>query len=64
MTSLFLASLSVKAGSGMETRKWVINVGSATRGMLWARAQEKKRDDGSGVFQRHPKVVQRKNART
>jgi hypothetical protein len=36
-----LAQLSLRAGSGMETRKWVRNVGFATRTILGARQPDR-----------------------
>ena len=42
LSRLVLAQLSLRAGSGMETRKWVRNVGFATRAMLGgARKQDR-----------------------
>ncbi len=41
LSRLVLVQLSLRAGSGMETRKWVRNVGLATRVMLGARVQDR-----------------------
>jgi hypothetical protein len=38
---LVLAPLSLRAGPGMEPRKWVRNVGFATRAMLGSREEER-----------------------
>jgi hypothetical protein len=39
LSRLVLAQLSIRAGAGVETRKWVTNVGFTTRAMLGAREQ-------------------------